>query len=66
MLRPVCSGDPDELVLQCLEPRFGVDDRLEVAFEDPAVVDRLGVGDLIAQCHRILERFPALVAERDP
>lgn len=43
MLRPVCSGDTDELVLQCLEPRFGVDDRLEVAFEDPAVVDRLRV-----------------------
>jgi hypothetical protein len=61
----VFTGDSDKLVLQCLEPFVRSNHRLQVRLEYPTVLYILGVGDLVANPHRSLERRPAAVSASD-
>ena len=57
------ARDPDELVLERLEPFVRGVHGLEVLLVDPAVRDRLRVRNSVAEIHRVLERAPSLVTE---
>src|ERR1700687_1456469 len=55
--------DSNKLVLQCLEPFMCGNHLLKVALKDPAVLDTLRVGNLIANLHRSLERDPSFITK---
>ena len=58
------ARDPDELVLERLEPFVRGVHRIEVLLVDPAVRDRFRMRNSVAEFHRVLERAPSFIAER--